>query len=322
MRKHILQPEKIIKILLIFASLFFLSGSARAEKKKNPDLDREDLLFYETIIVDFYSSSELKEKAIRDLENRCRFRDSANGLSCANLAILYKSKGDLPKAYTASAKAYKKEPRNNYYRNLFMNLAIRSGNLRDMEKRMGRDGNVFSRINRVVESCNLGWAERAIPDLVVLVKEKQITKEQLERGLFYDCLSEDPDLLSQLHSLAKGNPLSYTNLLREEEDKHNPFHTVWDVDYYRKEVAKTLKEKELPRQILTRIWVDLKNSLQEKDQKKALTGIRELKEELNRLKRSGKNNRLLAESLDLGIQLTLEQDPDLSPLAKEMDITW
>lgn len=94
------------------------------------------MLFFEKVILDFYASDAQKMSAIDRLETRCRFRDFSNGLSCANLSILYSDMGDMPRAYTASVLAYKKEPNDSYYRNLFQNLALQTGNLKDMEKRM------------------------------------------------------------------------------------------------------------------------------------------------------------------------------------------
>ncbi|MCC5814315.1 MAG: hypothetical protein JJT78_06130 [Leptospira sp.] len=322
MIKYIRQPEKILKIAVIFLFSILLSLSLDAEKGSKNPIQLDDLLFYEKIILDFYAEGALREQAVRSLETRCRWSDSASGLSCANLSILYKNLGDLPRAYTAAAIAYKKEPKNNYYRNLFQNMAIRSGNLSDMEKRMGNDGKIFTRYNRVIQACNDNLGSRVLSDVNFLVQAKHITKEQLQRGIFYECYKDSPDVLNSLQSLAIGNRTSYTQLLRDEEDRFNAYNGIWDLVMYRKELSGQWKDDDIPSTELSVKWMGFKKSLESGNANTAKESLKDVRKILDELKKQSPKQKIVAESLELAIGLTLAQDPDFKDKVSKLGIVW
>jgi hypothetical protein len=322
MIKYIRQPENILKITVIFLfSIQSSLGLAGQTTSKNP-IQLEDLLFYEKIILDFYAEGILREQAVRSLDTRCRWSDSASGLSCANLSILYKNLGDLPKAYTAAAIAYKKEPKNNYYRNLFQNMAIRSGNLSDMEKRMGHDGKILTRYNRIIQACNENLGTRVLSDINFLVQAKHITKEQLQRGIFYECYKDNPEVLTSLKSLAIENHTSYTQLLRDEEDRFNAYNGIWDLDMYRKETSGQWKDEDIPATELSIKWNLFKKSLESGNSNAAKESLREVRSILDALKKKSPKQKIVAESLELAIGLTLAQDPDFKDKASKLGLAW
>lgn len=297
--------RKTLGFLLLWG---FFSPGVYSEPRSTSIVDLEDLLFYEKILLDFYAGEELQTRAIRELESRCRWKDTASGFSCANLAILYLNKKDLPRAYTAAALAYKKEPRSSYYRNLFQNMAIESDNIRDMQKRMGSEGKTVSRYTRAIQACNENLPGRALPDLKILVLEGNITKEQLNKGLFADCLEGHPDWKESLQVRAKSNPLNYSQLLIQEEDKTHPFRDIWDLSYARKEATQTLTDSDQPSANLTRIWMEFQSHHKTGRFTDAQNSLLEIQTSLKDLSTRGPKNKILADSLGLAIHLNLTQD--------------
>jgi hypothetical protein len=300
--------RKNVGISLLFI-ICTMSLSLQSQGKGLVDL--EDLLFYEKIILDFYSSEKLKSQAIQELDTRCRWKDTSNALSCANLAILYQNMGDLPRAYTASALAYKKEPRVSYYRNLFQNLAMQSGNIKDMQKRMGSEGKTLARYSRAIQECNDGFASQALPDVRILISEGHLRKQQFQNGIFADCFKNQPELLAELIAKSKPNPISYKNLVQEEEDRNNPFYSSWDLEYYRKERNNQLTENDTPKEKLTEHWVDCKSYIASGNISSAKQKLSEIRTILNQMKTESTKKKILAESMELAIRLSLAQDPNL-----------
>jgi len=309
MRKYILQLEKILFFKGFFLLLTLISLPGEIFPEEASQIYMEDLLFFEKVILDFYKGEKSQEGAIRSLEYRCRWKDAGRGLSCANLAILYKSMGDYPQAYTAAAMAYRKEPRNPYYRNLFQQIAFQSGNIRDMEKRLGNDGKMISWYLTAIQSCNENNPEKALPFVKLLVAYKHITKEQFERGIFYSCFKDNRELLQDLKNQALPNLINYTELLREEQDRNHPFYEVWDLDFHRKEMSGTIGEKEIPKSHLTKLWIDFKTAVSKKDFSKANKLLAQIKDVLSGWKEKSGEAKLLAESLELAIELEVSQNP-------------
>lgn len=308
--------RKYVGISLLFI-LCTMSLSLHSQAKGLVDLD--DLLFYEKIILDFYSNAKLKSKAIQELDTRCRWKDSSNALSCANLAILYQNMGDLPKAYTASALAYKKEPKVSYYRNLFQNLAMESGNIKDMQKRMGPEGKTLARYSRAIQECNDGFSSKALSDVRILISEGYLTKQQFQNGIFSDCYKDQPELLVELIAKSRSNPISYKNLVQEEEDRNNPFYTSWDLEYYRKEKNNQLTENDIPKVQLTKHWIDCKTFISEGKLHSAKQELASIRVILDRMKKDSIKKKILAESMELAIQLSLAQDPSLRVQSGRLD---
>lgn len=282
----------------------------------------EDMIFFEKIILDFYSGDQLKADAISNLESRCRFKDYASGLSCANLAILYNSESDYPRAYTAAALAYKKEPTDNYYRNLFQNLALKSGNLKDLERRMGKSGEIPLLYLRAIQDCNEANPENAIGTIRILVSKKLLTKQQFQNGIFAECLSGYPSWKKELMEVAISNPISYQKLLEDEIDASHSHKEIWDMKYARKELEQKNDPLPEPNKKLTEIWVNFKSAIQSGKSAQANQELVKLQSELNSLKAKGGKSKIIAESIELAIGLILKQDKDFAPKASKMGIVW
>jgi hypothetical protein len=286
------------------------------------DFPLEDMLFFEKVILDFYAGDAQKLSAIDRLETRCRFRDFSNGLSCANLSILYSDIGDMPRAYTASVLAYKKEPNDSYYRNMFQNMAIKTGNLKDMQKRMGKSGEIPALYMRTIQACQDENPSLVIGDIRSLVAKKWITKEQLEQGIYHQCLKNHPEWLLELLNASTPNAFSYKKLLNEEKDNSHPYKDIWDISYSRLEMDLKVTEKGIPQKNLTKIWVAFKQSILASNKSQASQQLIDLQNELNHLKRLGGKNKILAESLELAIGLILKQDKEIADRASRLGIVW
>ncbi|NCS92448.1 MAG: hypothetical protein GW761_01455 [Leptospira sp.] len=300
----------------------FLSFPNFIQAKDDFHFPLEDMIFFEKIILDFYTGDLLKRDAISSLESRCRFKDYSSGLSCANLAILYNSESDLPRAYTAAALAYKKEPKDNYYRNLFQNLAVKSGNIKDLQRRMGKSGEIPVVYLRAVQACNEGSLQNAIGDIQILVKKKLLTKEQLQNGIFSECVSENPSLKKELTEAAISNPTSYQKLLEDEIDSSHSHKEIWDMKYARKELDPKIENLPEPNKKLTEIWSKSKIAILSGKSSQANTELSRLQSELKSLKSQGGKNKMLAESIELAVGLILKQDKDFAAKASKMGIAW
>lgn len=274
-------------------------------------LSLTELQFYERILIDFNKNGKEREKALFELENYCRWKDNQVGLSCANLAILYKSLGDLPRAYSSSVMAYKKNPSNPYYRNLMRQLAMATGNLSDMEKRLGKDGRIFSLYSYAIYYCQAKSLSRALDYILLLIQEKQIRREQLERGIFSECLKENPILINELLSQVEPNPHSYKEILEEEEQNSHPFSEIWDFSYAKNITEGGFEEKKLTtNKEFTKLWFQFKKSILTKNYPEAERTYQEMMKFVSGYKKKGSKEKILAESLELAIELILNQNPE------------
>ncbi|WCL50015.1 hypothetical protein [Leptospira sp. GIMC2001] len=307
------------KSLLAFILFFFHIYPSSAQNREKIEWD--DLVFYERIILDYYSSESEKKHALNELDTRCRWKDPGTGLSCANLAILYLNANDLDRAYTAAAIAYKKEPKDNFYRNLFQNLAVRTNNLKDMRKRMGRDGNIILTYERAILRCKENRPTAALPDIRTLVNLGHLTRESLEKGIFAQCLNNSEEIV-QLRNIAKPNKVSYSKLLMGEEDRNHGYYSIWDISYARKEKTEKLKDSDEPNQLITKHWMDFKSNLISGNSAKAKSSFDDYKNTLQSIKKSGGKSKDLAESLELATELILKQDPIFRDKADRMGIRW
>jgi hypothetical protein len=146
-------------------------------------------------------------------------------------------------------------------------------------------------------------------DMRILVSSREIRREALEKGLFWECFRNDGNLYKELIGLSSPNGVVYSRILREAEDSFHPYRDLWDLDFYRKENSKKQNDSEKSPRELTELWRELKIALQSKTKLLAQRKYDEFQKRLDALGKSGGKQKILAGSLQLAARLLAEQDP-------------
>jgi hypothetical protein len=257
----------------------------------NPSyLSRNDKLLSE-----LYGKEEEKESAIDELKEEC---SSGEAHSCYNLSVFYYQNSEFESANLFSKKATDLLPEDNLYFEMYRLTMIK------LKKNLETNNSIINLYTKVETSCRNKNSTEVIDGLQKLIASNSITKEGIKNGIFNTCLNQSE--IQKLSQAASESKLNYSKIYYSQKEKNNPFHEIWDTGYLYKN-SSLEKEKDLEKP-LSKIWQKFRNSVQEKNQGKALEHLKEFVALLENLKEKDKKNEKKYIHLKLAAKLLIEQD--------------